>query len=110
MSLLDNIASLLQTVAVKGESYAWLKATGRSAGWYPESTFVKDFQFDEKKPNHSKKTNNNGDVTRTILLFLGSEEKEMENLFGHGSTSWTDRFGNVFTCFALEITHKHTFQ
>ena len=53
MSLLVNVACYLQKVAVKGETYAWLRVSGRQAKWYPTSAFVNDFQFDEEKHQHS---------------------------------------------------------
>ena len=68
MSLLVNVACYLQKVAVKREAYAWLCVSGRQPKWYPTSAFVNDFQFDEKKHQHSIENKNNGTKTRTYFI------------------------------------------
>ncbi len=68
MSLLVNVACYLQKVAVKGEAYAWLRVSGRQAKWYPTSAFENDFQFDEKKDQHSIEHKKNGTKTRTYFI------------------------------------------
>ncbi len=117
MSAIANLSSVLLTQAMSTQIPASWRSVLRGQNLATESDFIHGMKFDVSKPNMfiSTKTNNTGTITsttRSVLLWVGKNQQEMDSLMWNGATSSTglglsvlDNQGNLFTYFAMLLVH-----